>query len=632
LIVTLGLLSLLQIFVFPGLIVVKFAKIPNPWINFLITISISPIINSLLVFLLVLCKIYTQPVMLSIFVIEIIVLLILYFSTLTTNFEKAKLSVHIKEFFAAYLKPTDEHSGWGFYFVRGMLVAAILAAVASILYYFFVYGTQTTAIFNSWDAIFSWDRWAVEWAKGLLPTNVYHYPQLLPANFSITYKFIDEVRVKFFARMFTNYIEIFVLLAIFIAGVITKKSGYFWGVVFTAWLEIHLGSKGTGYADTPSAYWGLISLLFLLFSKSDTQNRQKYLIFGAIFAAGSMAVKQAGGWIVFIYVLLLFMMYWKEEKVFVKSLLWKIGLIYFVVIVPWYAYAEWSIINGQSVSEIQRVMKIASTDVTWLGTMTNAFKLLFSHLSTEAYSAVLIFLIFPFLLFFSRTNKFWRRINILISTPYFILWIFYFSYDIRNMNLIVPLVGIAAGIGFVNLGKLIATDSVFQWITAAVHQIGAGIKNLVSWIFGLFSQLKLIYIMPLFLLVFLLPQRYTDTYMISKSVDLQKQIGNLYLNERIYEYLALNEDAGKIMTDYMWLGYLPEIDRYFSAGDPRFDSYIDRMENDDQIEYILISINTISAKVDEYVTNKVDENEIELVFSFEEYRFYKLCRGVCNPE
>lgn len=630
-IVTLGLLSLIQIFVLPGLFVVKFAKISNPWINFLITISISPIINSLLVFLLVLCKIYTQPVMLSIYVIEIILLLILYFSTLTTKFEKAKLFVRIKEFFAAYLQPADDYSGGGGYFVKGMLVAAIFAAVASILYYFKVYGTQTTAIFNSWDAIFSWDRWAVEWAKGLLPTSVYHYPQLLPTNFSITYKFIDEVRVKFFARMFTNYIEIFVLIAIFITGVITKKSGYFWGVVFTAWLQIHLGSKGTGYADTPSAYWGLVALLFLVFSKVDAQNRRKYLIFGAIFAAGSMAVKQAGGWIVFIYVLLLFMMYWKEEKEVVKSLLWKIGLIYFVVIVPWYAYAEWSIISGQSISEIQNVIKIVSTDVTWWGTLTNAFKILLSHLSTDTYSAFLMFLIFPFLILFSSKNSFWRRINLLISLPYFIMWIFTFSYDIRNMNLIVPLVGTAAGIGFVNLGKGIATDVFFRWIAAAVDWVSAGIKDLISWIFGIFSRLKLIYILPLFLLVFLLPQRYTDTYMISKSTDLQKQIGNFYLNEQIYDYLALNEDAGKIMTDYIWLGYLPEIDKYFSAGNPRFDLYIDRMENDDEIEYILISINTVSAKVDEYISDKVDENEIELVFSFEEYRFYKLCRGVCNP-
>ena len=66
--------------------------------------------------------------------------------------------------------------------------------------------------------------------------------------------------------------------------------------------------------------------------------------------------------------------------------------------------------------------------------------------------------------------------------------------------------------------------------------------------------------------------------MISKSADLQKQIGKRYLNEHLYKYLAVNEDAGKIMTDYIWLGYLLKIGRYFSAGDPRFDSYINRME------------------------------------------------------
>lgn len=53
-------------------------------------------------------------------------------------------------------------------------------------------------VFTNWDAVVSWNQWAISWALNEFPHGTYNYPQLLPISESISYVLMDSTGIQFF--------------------------------------------------------------------------------------------------------------------------------------------------------------------------------------------------------------------------------------------------------------------------------------------------------------------------------------------------------------------------------------------------------------------------------------------------
>ena len=72
------------------------------------------------------------------------------------------------------------------------------------------------------------------------------------------------------------------------------------------------------------------------------------------------------------------------------------------------------------------------------------------------YSVFVFFLLLALLSVFSFYG---RMALILVVIPYYLLWAFFFSYDLRNVTLLLPFLGLSMAIGTIVLLKY-----VFRWI------------------------------------------------------------------------------------------------------------------------------------------------------------------------
>src|SRR5262249_43164037 len=82
--------------------------------------------------------------------------------------------------------------------VRGCLLFGL--AIATVLGFACVIYVNFGSVFILWDDTLSWDRWAGQWASNRFPVSAGYYPQLMPANWSITYQIIRNTDVKMFAK------------------------------------------------------------------------------------------------------------------------------------------------------------------------------------------------------------------------------------------------------------------------------------------------------------------------------------------------------------------------------------------------------------------------------------------------
>ncbi len=136
---------------------------------------------------------------------------------------------------------------------------------------------QVGQIFQQWDAVVSWNRWAVDWAANRLPYATSFYPQLLPTNLSLSYVFMQSSEVWIFAKAFQFLFCLLLLLAMLDLARIEGKFGYVPGVVITYGLLVALlrfRMLSSGYADVPLAFFALASVYVLMLARSTTDTRQ----------------------------------------------------------------------------------------------------------------------------------------------------------------------------------------------------------------------------------------------------------------------------------------------------------------------------------------------------------------------
>ncbi|MCX6055653.1 MAG: hypothetical protein NTZ74_12215 [Chloroflexi bacterium] len=634
-VVSLGIISLLQLTILPGLIITRLVKLRGFWENLLLAIGLSPLVNYFFVLIVMVLGIYNQTTTHIFLEIETLILFILLFPLFLNKSTRRNPKQYFHDFLVDFFAFEKQKKEPGIVVFKIFFLAG---AIGVILYYVFIYGTQYSSVFSTWDAVISWNRWAVDWFRSQLPADTTFYPQLMPINWSMAYQMIGDTRIQFFAKTYMGFIEIFVLLTLFVLGLIKQKLGFFIGVTFTGWLQFALGSQGSGYMDTPVSFWGLLSIICLLFTNND-QEGKKYIFFGAVFAAMAGITKQAGLWIAVVYPIFLYFQRKDTITKKSKSPYFMILLTYLVIILPWYAYIEYRVFFGQSFSNLPYILTLSSQGSDYWGTIAHAFILLFEKIAHSSNTAgIFTLIILGVLISFSFCEKWFKRIGILIIIPFFISWVIIFSYDIRNINLIVPFVGMVAGVGLEQIiyqyYPVFSKRTVQFLIKCHKSKIAKFISSILTFLRPIKKYLSIWPLLVIFILVplvlfFFLPTRYSDSYLLEKSIAKQKLIGGSRLNQVLYEYKANHPLNGKILTDYQYLNFMPGFEGYYEYGYPNSEYFIQQF-NDPQIGYLLINTTNMSQLVKTYVDQLLEKGEISILIYFGDHLMYSTCRGVCK--
>jgi len=561
----LGTISLFQIAFLPGFLFLSFIKFSEGFIRTIVlSFAFSLIINYFLVLFLVLFNLYIQPILLSIVLIEIC--LILYW-------KRNYLTQHVSDFFAGRLKSIKQLIMPDFESkppIRMIDICIIFTAIGIILFFstkaVIPWDTQSAdwqqVVLSSWDAIISWNGWALSFFNNSIPTGTYHYPQLMPANWSLTYVIMGNGTVQFFIRALAPLFPLATLLMLFDLGLHTNKIGYLIGVTITGCMFLIFQPVyiSASLADIPVAFMSFVPIYLLLLSM-DIQAKSKkrtYFLLGAIACSGAALTKQAG-----LYVLLLYPLF--ASSAFLRSVpgiemkhIWKLVAIILLVLllltVPSYVYQEFQIMFNNASSEIQWVTEGIHEERNLMERLSygvkringNVLNFIFTEnpSSSRALAVMITFYTILFLgLLYSIPLWEGRFVLFGIATPFFFIWAFFYSYDLRNCVLAVPFAGVAMGLGLQNFREVHRSnlDNLFNFRLI----IGLGLLTTLVLITSLTSD---------------------DGFLMKRQSMYQRLIGNKQVNFFLYRYKRENGIHGKILTHYEIINHLPGLEEHYRWG------------------------------------------------------------------
>ena len=194
----------------------------------------------------------------------------------------------------------------------------------------------------------------------------------------------------------------------------------------------------------------------------------------------------------------------------------------------------------------------------------------------------------------------YRWLVILLVIPFSLLWAGYFSYDTRNLALIFPVWGLAAGLCLERLIK-IGFDLVLR-LKVERSKAYIGVILLVLALIGLSFA-------------------YPAAALKEKQTAQQKQIFNASLNAQLYDYIGQVGNNIKILTNYP-IEFLPGLENlevnYSFTDYASFNQQISQPE----INYLLIPVNVDDA-IKRSVTQNLDNGNYRLIFEDDHFIPYQ---------
>lgn len=534
-----GILSLVQILFLPGILSVRLLK-PGGGVlqRFVFIVGFSFILNYLLVFLLTSLGLYLQPVMLLIVFVEIAAILYLY---------RSEVKTPVRESFAALwsgiettikrLLLSEADNGLFNLFRKFALILSAFIAVTALLHMGQIFIQNIPSVFNTYDAIVSWNYWASEWAQNRIPLGTEDYPQLGPALFSLTYVITGSTHVQFFAKALMPLFLWLIMLMFFDLGIEKPSFGILLGVEIVYLSIKHFVGEYIidGYMDIPLAFFAFLAVYALLKSRlaGNGRNTSLTILFGLVFAAGAAVTKQAGLYLFAIYPFLVLLIFgWKNIRLWFKNyqklFLFGIGAAV-VLVVPWYLMKLYQINTGLDISHVL----IPLTDTSAASGSSNlGGKISTGLLSLGKYGLGFLFLL-PALFLVEPAI---RWIVLLIVLPFTLLWAGYASYDVRNVTLVWPFFALAIGASL---------EAYLLWFCRMWERLIGGHR--LRWA----GVLVILFALAAAATILIPSSR-----LIQEQASLQKQILNPDMNQKLYDYFASNPSQAKILTNYP-VGFLP---------------------------------------------------------------------------
>jgi hypothetical protein len=603
----LGSIAFLQITFLPGILALKAFRLKINLLQTLIfSFGLSLIINHLLVLLITAFKLQISIVYYIIFAIEIVLAVLLYRNNWNISLEggasdiKNNLQTKISRLFPR--ATNDQPYTLSNFIAEAIRLIFIIWALTSIWWALRVWITNIDTVFTQWDALQSWNKWAVQWYSGIAAQDTWRYSQLIPTNFSVTYAFLRNTQLQFFAKGFMPLFNLYILLILFDQGIETRETGYFIGVVATRYiLKKFLGDYiSSGYVDVALAFFALVPIWALL--KAEVANHKKttlqFVWLGGILSAGAALTKQNGLLILTAYPILAYILILRKdtETSFKQNLvlLLKIFAASVLLILPWYLYNEYRILIGSNETNVTYLMGDRHGGRDLIERFIRAVGLLEEY----AYLYPMIILVLPFL---GSTFQ-WLAITILL--PYSLIWTFLFSIFPRNLSMALPYLGLLTGM----VGQRLV-----QMTTELVDRLKFG-KLKMGLVVGLVSLLTIIGSV-------LVP----NDKLLQLQHSQQKNILLKSVNQGIYAYFDEIGHYEPIITNYP-INYLPGLEEMqIDAGNFKdFDQYIWTIKTHPESSLLLIFEGRADERVLQDIDEKITSGAYELIFKDGKYYLVKI--------
>ena len=421
-ILTLGLVALAQTCFIPGLIIVKLC-LGKENLNKLLPTSfaISLIFNWVAIFYATKFGVFNTSFLYLIFAAELILTAVILLKKVGSS--------------TSYI--VEQRSDLN----HNVRVISFIVVILAI----FIVMPKLGHIFTDNDAVLSWNRWATIWATNQIPTDTMHYPQLLPANYALSYVLVGSTAIQFFAFAISIFFFPLACISFFNAAERVNDSRLHLANFFFFLFMILYGNMANGWADIPVACMSFISInLFILGWNETEKNKEsaaKLILFSSLIAAGCAVTKQAGIFYSILNVIAVCIWVirnYKEPLQRIKFIV-LLFIAYLIVCLPWYIEAQHNINTGLNSSEIQYVTNSIYKGKSYLSRFLTAF------IKWPGYF-ILALISLPAI---RDRNYRWPT---LAGILFLVVWALFFSYDSRNFTLGVPLLAIGAGAAWLMQG------------------------------------------------------------------------------------------------------------------------------------------------------------------------------------
>ena len=276
----LGILGILQVFFMPGIVLLRRNNHPTRPVAYTMgVISTSLVFNYCLVFLATALHMYSRVLLSLVIACEFGLIIWQYRKALNIPIDHwlekiRKAGAAALNKWAGFFQSTSETSSLYFFIKILYVCLCLILAYLSLNWILKLFIWNLGSVFNSYDTVAIWNRWAIDWANNLLPKSTWRYPQLLPTNWSIIYVLMGDTSIQFFAKAIMPLFTFFILLMIVDLGFAKKNTGFFIGAAITYLaLKKFLGPFVIeGLADLPTAFLAL-SLLFVVLQDPRLQNK-----------------------------------------------------------------------------------------------------------------------------------------------------------------------------------------------------------------------------------------------------------------------------------------------------------------------------------------------------------------------
>jgi hypothetical protein len=411
-----------------------------------------------------------------------------------------------------------------------------IAAVVTLLVFAYLFYLNWGTVFSLNDDVASWDRWAIEWAHNQWPTITKLYPQLIPANWSITYALLGTTDVKLFAKATMPLFPIATMLLFLGLAQRRKNASYLAGAsLYGALLLYYFGPEfiGSGYVDIPLAFFAFLSF-YPLYRRPSAQD--KFL--AALFAGGAALAKQGGLYVtVAVAVYLIYSLVREREDRPTKS-----AWIALLSILLWYGGKMLQIFHGEETSHIAYLTGDIHAGRNFWQRIVFACRMLMEHGGRTGPFVAGFFAIFTAAgLFFRRT----RFITLALVLPFFFSWAIFFSYEIRTASMLFPFVALVCSLtipwpSFPYSKPTITGKLYWPAIGAAVIVLVAGLSVTAT---------------------------YSGPAILQRQLALERNVGLPQVNGKLYQ----SHVDRPVLTNYWYLQALPDLKqwtRFLQCGHP----------------------------------------------------------------
>ena len=603
----LGILGILQVFFLPGIILLRRINYPTRPVAYTMgVISASLVFNYCLVFLATALHMYSRVLLSLVIACEFGLIIWQYRKALNKPFDHwlgkiRKAGAAALNKWAGFFQSTSETSSIYFFMKIFYVCLGLILAYLSLNWILKLFIWNLGSVFNSYDTVAIWNRWAIDWANNLLPRSTWRYPQLLPTNWSIIYVLMGDTSIQFFAKAIMPLFSFFILLMIVDLGFAKKNTGFFIGAAITYLaLKKFLGPFVIeGLADLPTAFLAFSAIYFLFISQVDKQSNENkigYAILIVLGAAGSAVTKQAGLLFLLFFSIVYFIFFvkplFKENPKRTNQIILITVLLVLIIVIPWYLYKQVLIWQGLEKSEIQMIVGATGHAFNYISTkdqLLEITKLLGKYFYLLILLIPLSFFVEPMI----------RAFILFLVFPLFMGWGIFASYDFRNLAIAIPVFGICSGISL---------DHVFNY--------GFNIFKKVS-----IGKLKIKYYLLILSVLITITGLYFFPYDLLQRKQLEQAMNTFSpsINEKLVSALKEEKNDYLIMTNYPMENLPGMAGKKIGVLFNDFDAYKLTLQSANVNTLYLLVPNNSDQKIKDDIYEKLETGEYSLIFEDESW-------------